>query len=120
MNTEEPFNLLLEETQPVVEHTYKILQEIFTEYKADTGKKVNMDGESFVDIISHLSIIYHMLVVSVAEAIINGKDINIETQRALHTIKLLSSRTNEHISSVTVAEANKLVDAIFAKAKGNA
>ena len=116
----EPFNLLLEETQPVVEHTCKILQEILTEYEADTGKKANIDGESFVDIVSHLSIIYHMLVVSVAEAILRGKDINVETQRTLHIIKLLSSRTNEHISPVTVAEANKLVDALFTKAKGNA
>lgn len=116
----ESFNLLLKETVPVIEHTATTMQKIFDEYSAELGKEVKIDRESHVDICTHLAMVYHMLVVSVSEAICESKDINKGTQKTLRLIKQLSLHNNEYVSPDMEVEANNLVNSVFAKSRGTA
>lgn len=114
------FTLLMEETQPVIEHTVKTVTEILYNHCIQTKSKVEIDDESVADICSHLALVYHMLVVSVSDAIIEKKDINKPTQNALLLIKQLSLLSDAPSTEVELATARSLVDILFSKAKGNA
>jgi len=118
MSIDQSINLLLDESKPVVEHTFITMKKIFDEEYKLTKKKAKIDTESFVDICSHLSLVYHMLVTSVAEAILDGKDINSATQKVLKTIKKLTE--DSYISPATEAKALQFVDTVFSKSIGRA
>lgn len=114
-------NLLIEETQPVVEHTVKIVREVLNNHYAYTKSKAKVDDESIVDICSHLALVYHLLVVATADSIIHKKqDINTNTNTVLQAIDKLLSDCLGEVTKASMEEAITFVDKVFARAKGNA
>lgn len=112
--------LFLEDTRPIIEQTILTASKVFNTYYEETGNRIEMDGESFADVFSHLAIVYHLLVVSVTEAITEGKDINTETQRILRTIRQLSSGNKEFNDPESEAKVREFVEVLFSKSKGSA
>lgn len=114
-------NTLIEETQPVIEHTIKTIRGIFDDRFINIGKKVEIDDESFVDICGHLALVYHLLVIATAESLIHKKqDINTNTANILCAIEKLLGDCFGEITKESTAEAIDFVDSIFSKVKGNA